>query len=187
MEIQPKPERAEDALDLSNSADVESLSALALSIAEDAVRAEALADDLNKRFPEHTIIQSYYLPTLRAQLALIRTDPSRAIEVLQAAAPYELSSSGARYPIYVRGEAYLAAHRGKEAAAEFQMILDHRGIVVNAPIGALAHLGLARAYALQGHIDESRAAYQDFFNLWRDADPDIPILQQTKTEYAKLQ
>jgi len=131
-------ERAGDALELSNSWFAQSLAALALAIAGDTVRAETLADDLEKRFPEHTIVQSYYLPTLRAQLALSRSDPSRAIEVLQAAAPYELSSSGALYPVYVRGKAYLAAHQGADAAAQFQKILDHRGIVVNYPIGALA-------------------------------------------------
>jgi eukaryotic-like serine/threonine-protein kinase len=179
-------ERAGEALDLSNSADVESLSALALSIAGDAVRAETLADDLDKRFPENTIVQSYYLPTLRAQLALSGNDPSRAVEVLQAAAPYELSSSGALYPVYVRGESYLAAHRGKEAAAEFQKILDHRGIVVNAPIGALAHLGQGRASALSGDKTRAKIAYQDFLALWKDADPDIPVLKQAKAEYAKL-
>jgi DNA-binding winged helix-turn-helix (wHTH) protein/tetratricopeptide (TPR) repeat protein len=179
-------ERAGEALDLSNSADVESLSALALSIAGDAVRAETLADDLDKRFPEHTIVQSYYLPTLRAQLALSRDDPSRAVEVLQAAAPYELSSSGALFPVYVRGESYLAAHRGNEAAAEFQKILDHRGIVVNAPIGALAHLGQGRAYALSGDKTRAKIAYQDFLTLWKGADPDIPVLKQAKAEYAKL-
>jgi eukaryotic-like serine/threonine-protein kinase len=178
-------ERAADALDLSNSADVQSLSALALSIAGD-VRAETLADDLGSRFPEHTIVQSYYLPTLRAQLALSRSDPSKALEVLQAAAPYELSSSGALYPVYVRGESYLAAHRGNEAATEFQEILDHRGIVVNAPIGALAHLGLGRAYALSEDKTRARLAYQDFLTLWKDADPDIPVLKQAEAEYAKL-
>ena len=151
-----------------------------MSIAGDAVRAETLADALDNRFPEHTIVQSYYLPTLRAQLALSRNDPSRAIQILQAAEPYELSSSGALYPVYVRGESYLAAHRGNEAAAESQKILDHRGIVVNAPIGALAHLGLGRAYALSGDKTGAKIAYQDFLNLWKDADPDIPILKKPK-------
>jgi DNA-binding winged helix-turn-helix (wHTH) protein/tetratricopeptide (TPR) repeat protein len=178
--------RAAEALDLSNSADVESLSALALFIAGDAARANTLADDLDNRFPKHTIVQSYYLPTLRAELALSRSEPLRAIEVLQAAAPYELSSSGALYPVYVRGESYLAAHRGKEAAVEFQKILDHRGIVVNAPTGALAHLGLGRAYALAGDKAGAKIAYQDFLTLWKGADPDIPVLKQAKAEYAKL-
>ena len=179
-------QRAGEALELSNSADVQSLSALALSIAGDTARVETLADALDNRFPEHTVVQSYYLPTLRAQLALIRNDPSRAIEVLQAAAPYELSSSGALYPVYVRGETYLVARRGNEAAAAFQKILDHRGIVVNAPIGALAHLGLGRAYALSGDKTRAKMAYQDFLTLWKDADPDIPVLKQAKAEYAKL-
>ena len=90
------------------------------------------------------------------------------------------------YPVYVRGEAYLAAHQGREAAAEFQKILDHRGIVLNEPIGALAHLQLGRAYAMQGDTAKARAAYQDFLTLWKDADPDIPILLQAKAEFAKL-
>ena len=113
----------------------------------------------------HRDAPDYYLPTIRAQLALGRNDSSKAIELLQSATPYEMSSmssSGALYPVYVRGESYLAAHRGNEAAAEFQKILDHRGIVVNAPIGALAHLGLVRAYALSGDEAKAKAAYQDF-------------------------
>jgi predicted Zn-dependent protease len=160
--------------------------ALALSFAGDEVGAEKLSDDLGNRFPEHTIVQSYYLPTVRAQVALRRNDPSGAIELLQAVTPYELSSEGALYPVYVRGESYRAAHRGNEAAAEFQKILDHRGIVVNAPIGALVHLGRARAYALSGDKTKAKAAYQDFLTLWKDADPDVPILKQAKAEYAKL-
>ncbi len=180
-------ERAADALGLSNSWSVQSLAALALAFAGDEVRARTLADDLAIRFPDHTIVQSYDLPTIRAQLALSHDDPSRAIEILQAAVPYELSGSGALYPVYVRGEAYLAAHQGNEAAAEFQKIHDHRGIVVNAPIGALAHLGLGRAYALSGDTTKAKSAYQDFLTIWKDADPDIPMLKQAKAEYAKLQ
>jgi ATP/maltotriose-dependent transcriptional regulator MalT len=159
------------------------------------VRAQALADDLGKRFPEDTGVQFNYLPTIHAQLALNHSDPvkssgagsSKAIEALQAAAPYELGTNGGLYPVYVRGVAYLAGHQGVEAAAEFQKILDHRGVVGNEPIGALAHLGLARAYALQGDTAKARAAYNDFFTLWKDADPDIPILRAAKSEYAKLQ
>ena len=173
-----------------NGAVVMSLVVLALDLellsAGVEVRPETPADALDNRFPEHTVVQSYYLPTLRARLALIRNDPSRAIEALQAAAPYELSSSGALYPVDVRGETYLVAHRGNEAAAAFQKILDHRGIVVNAPIGALAHLGLGRAYALSGDKTRAKIAYQDFLTLWKDADPDIPVLKQAKAEYAKL-
>jgi tetratricopeptide (TPR) repeat protein len=180
-------ERAADALGLSNSWRVQSLAALALAFAGDAERARALADDLANRFPDHTIVQSYEVPTVRAQLALSHDDPAGAIEILQAAVPYELSDSGALYPVYVRAEAYLAAHKGNEAAAEFQKIRDHPGIVVNSPIGALAHLGLGRAYALSGDKAMAKSAYQDFLTIWKDADPDIPILKQAKAEYAKLQ
>jgi eukaryotic-like serine/threonine-protein kinase len=168
--------------------------ALALAYAGDAGRARALADDLGKRFPEGIIIQFNYLPTLRAKLALLRSNPQQALDSLRAAAPYELGLPALSfynwpnlYPVYVRGEAYLAAHRGNEAAAEFLKILDHRGIVLNEPIGALAHLQLGRAYTMQGETAKSRAAYQDFLTLWKDADRDIPILKEAKAEYAKLQ
>ena len=168
--------------------------ALALAYAGDAGQAQALADDLGKRFPEATVVQSNYLPTLRAKLALLHANSQQALDSLQAAAPYELGMPAYSfynwpnlYPVYVRGEAYLAAHRGSEAAAEFQKILDHRGIALNEPIGALAHLQLGRAYAMQGDTAKSRAAYQDFLTLWKDADSDIPILKQAKAEYAKLQ
>jgi len=137
-------------------------------------------------------VQFNYLPTTQAQLALNRNDASGAIEALQAASPYELAMTDVYfnfvclYPVYVRGQAYLAGHQGSEAAAEFQKINDHRGIVVNAPIGALAHLGLARAHVLQGDTVKARAAYQEFLTLWKDADPDIPILISAKAEYAML-
>ncbi len=128
-----------------------------------------------------------------AQLALDRNEASKVIEALQGAAPYELGRPGYRaflapalHPVYVRREAYLAAHQGSEAAAEFQKILDHRGVVLNEPIGALAPLGLARAYAMQGDSAKARAAYQDFLTLWKEADPNIPILREAKGEYAKL-
>jgi len=152
-----------------------------------------MANDLAKRFPADTLVQFNYLPTIHARLAINRTDPSKAIRDLQAASPYELGTTAVHfnflglYPVYVRGEAYVAAHQGKEAAAEFQRILDHRGVVANEPIGALAGLGLARAYAMQGDAAKARAAYQDFLTLWKDADLDIPILKQAKAEYAKLQ
>jgi serine/threonine protein kinase/Flp pilus assembly protein TadD len=194
-------QRAAAALVLSTGRDVQYGAALALALAGDAVRAQALAEGLAKRFPESTIVQFNYLPTIRAQLALIRNDPakssgvgaSKAIEALQAAAAYELGTPGvgaftpAMYPVYVRGEAYLAGHQGAEAAVEFQKILAQRGVVLNEPISALAHLGLGRAYALQGDTAKSRAAYNDFFTLWKDADPEIPILRAAKSEYAKLQ
>ena len=185
--------RAAAALTLSNGREVQYGAALALALAGDAPRAQTLANDLAKRFPADTVVLFNYLPTIRALLALRRNDSSKAIETLQAAAPYELGSSGTSsfapslYPVYVRGEAYLVAHQGGEAAAEFQKILDHRGIVVNGPIGALAHLGLARADVLQGDIAKATAAYQDFLTLWKDADPNIPILIEAKAEYARLQ
>ena len=141
---------------------------------------------MDKRFPEDTAVQFNYLPTIHAQLALSRNDSSKAVDALQTAAPYELGLAGGLYPVYVRAEAYLVAHQGNEAAAEFQKILDHSGIVLNEPIGALAHLGLARAYAMQGDTAKARAAYQDFLTLWKDADPDIPVLIAAKSEYAKL-
>jgi predicted Zn-dependent protease len=168
--------------------------ALALAYAGDANRAQALADDLGKRFPEDTIVQVNYLPTLRAKLALLHANPQEALVILGAASPYELGLPSLNYynwpnlyPVYVRGEAYLAAHQGGQAAVEFQKILDHRGIVLNEPIGALAHLQLGRAYAMQGDTAKSRAAYQDFLTLWKDADPDIPILKEAKAEFARLQ
>src|SRR5260370_116941 len=168
--------------------------ALALAYAGGAGQAQALADDLGKRFPEETIVQFNYLPTLRAKLALLRSNSQQGLDALQAAAPYELGLPAYSfynwpnlYPVYVRGEAYLAAHQGKEAAAEFQKILDHRGIVLNEPIGALAHLQLGRAYAMQGDTAKARAAYQDFLTLWKNADHDIPIFKEAKAEYAKRQ
>jgi len=165
---------------------------LALAYAGDG--SQELADRFNANFPENTVVQFNYLPTLRAKLALSHANPEQALVDLEVAAPYELGSPASwfynwpnLYPVYVRGEAYLAAHKGSEAAAEFQKILDHRGIVLNEPIGALAHLQLGRAYAMQGDGAKARAAYQDFLTLWKDADPDIPILIAAKAEYAKLQ
>ena len=185
-------QRAAAVLALSTGRDVQYGAALALALAGDAHRAQALADDLGKRFPEDTIVQFNYRLTIHAQFALERNDPSRAIEALQSATPYELGLPGTGsftpglYPVYVRGDAYLAAHQGMEAAAEFQKILGHHGVVQNGSIGALAHLGLGRAYVLQGDTGKASAAYQDFLTLWKDADPDIPILVVAKSEYAKL-
>jgi eukaryotic-like serine/threonine-protein kinase len=194
--------RASLAVNRSASRDVQYGAALSFAFARDILRAQALADDLSKRFPEDTIVQFNYLPTLHAKLALGRGNASGAIESVREAAPYELGETTnstygwtALYPVYVRGEAYLAAHQGGEAAAEFQKILNHRGIVVNDPIGALARLQLGRAYALQAESlgtggdaarAKARAAYRDFLTLWKDADPNIPILKQAKAEYAKL-
>ena len=167
--------------------------ALASEFAGDARTAQAMTDDLARQFPEDTIVQFNYQPTLRAKLALLYSEPQHALDVLRASAPYELGLPAFSfynwpnlYPVYVRGEAYLAVRQGREAAGEFQKILNHRGVVLNEPIGALAHLQLGRAYALSGDTTKAKAAYQDFLTLWKDADPDIPILRQAKLEYAKL-
>ncbi len=182
---------AEAAMKLAVNWRIEAAAALGLARAGDTARAEKLAAELDKTF-SYALVQSYWLATIRAAVELNRGHATKAIELLQAAAPYELAVSsptelGMMYPVYVRGQAYLLARDGKEAAAEFQKFLDHPGIVLNFPLGALAHLGLARAYAMQGDTTKARAAYQDFLALWKDADPDIPILKKAKTEYAKLQ
>ncbi len=185
--------QAQAALALSNGRNVEAVCAIALGLASDFAQATRLAADLAKRFPEDTIVQFKYLPMIHAAAALSGGSPTEAIEALAPAAPYELGTTAEiltgfnHYPVYLRGEAYVTAHQGSAAAAEFQKILDHPGVVVNEPIGALAHLGLARAYALSGDTTKSKTAYQDFFALWKDADPDIPILKEAKAEYAKLQ
>jgi eukaryotic-like serine/threonine-protein kinase len=182
---------------------VESEAALAFAMAGDMARAESLAQDLAKQFPLDTQMQSLWLPAIRAQLALDRKNPASALTALQAASPIELgqitfvNNISCLYHVYVRGEAYLAAGQGKRAAAEFQKIIDHSGIVWNCWTGALAHLGVARANALESRISQGAdadaarvralAAYKDFLTLWKDADPDIPILKQAKAEYARLQ
>ena len=177
--------------------------ALAYAMADDTVRTESMEQNLNKRFPLDTQVQLLWLPAIRAQLALDRKNPSAAIDSLQAAIPVEsgqiafLANLSCLYPAYIRGEAYLAAGQGQPAAAEFQKILDHSGTVWNCWTGALARLGLARANALQSRTSQGAdadaartralAAYRDFLTLWKDADPDIPVLKEAKAEYAKLQ
>ena len=184
--------QAQSAIARSNGRDVESISAVAMALAGDSVQAKRLGDDLNERFPEDTIVQMIYLPTIRATTALKDHDENAALEALKSSAPYELGQTTQSvnfflYPVYIRGEAFLGMHQGTVAATEFQKILDHPGLVVNEPIGALAHLQVGRAYAMQGDSAKAKAAYQDFLALWKDADPDIPILKQAKAEYAKLQ
>jgi ATP/maltotriose-dependent transcriptional regulator MalT len=183
---------AQAALALASGRQVEPMAALALGLAGAPAQAEQLAADLAKRFPEDTVVQSNYLPMIRAAIALRNHDSGRAIDALAASAPYELGETNtsftfALYPVYLRGEAYLAARQGASAATEFQKILDHAGVVGNEPIGALAHLGLGRAYAVQGDTTKARAAYDDFLALWKNADSDVPILAQAKAEYAQLQ
>jgi len=203
---------AHAALKLAPNRDGRAIAALALARAGDAAGAEKLAAELDKAFPLGTLVQRYWLPTIRAAVALQRKDPNRAIELLKAANTIELgvptNLAISLCPAYLRGEAYLMLHDGNRAAAEFQKFIDHRGLVVNFPWGALARLGLARAYALEAGVGaglvpaqgrprgaplqpaalaKARATYQDFLTLWKDADPDIPILKEAKAEYAKLQ
>ena len=182
---------------------VESEAALAFAMAGDAARADSLAQGLNKRYPLDTQMQSLWLPAIQGQLALDKKNAASALNALQAASSIELGSIqfvaniSCLYPTYVRGEAYLAAGQGSTAAAEFQKILDHSGIVWNCWTGALAHLGVARADALQARssqgadADAARAralsAYNDFFILWKDADSNIPILKNAKAEYSTLE
>jgi len=190
-------QRAVDALELSKSRDVAYGVGFALTLSGDSSRSQALTEDLSRRFPEDTRVQFSYAPTLRALLALNHGQPSTAVELLQTTIPYESGSptvggseyllgAGNLYPAYVRGLAYLAAHDGAEAAAEFQKIVDHQGIVICDPVGALAHVQLGRAYALSGDKTKAKSAYRDFLTLWKDADPDIPIVKQARAEYANL-
>jgi len=179
---------ADAAIRLATNRYVQENAALALALAGDITRAEKLADGLDKSFPLNTLVRRYWLPTIRAAVALERKNADKTIELIQVTAPYELGWYGKTgSAIYMRGQAYLLLHNGSAAAAEFQKFLDHPGVVQNFPLGALAHLGLARAYALSGDTVKARTAYRDFFALWKDADPDIPILKEAKAEYAKLQ
>jgi tetratricopeptide (TPR) repeat protein len=187
-------QRAAAALQLSNCRESVYGAAVALELAGDSAQAQKLGEDLQKRFPEDTEVRFTYVPVLRAQFALDHRDPAKTIDLLKSTVPYELGSPvasfvafyGPLYPAYLRGEAYLAQRRGPEAAAEFQKILDHRGIVLADPVGALAHLQLGRAYAMAGDAAKAKAAYDEFLTLWKDADPGIPVLEQARAEYAKL-
>jgi tetratricopeptide (TPR) repeat protein/predicted Ser/Thr protein kinase len=187
-------ERARAALGLAKGRDVTYAAAFALALSGDRSRSQQLAEDLAKRFPEDTPVQFEYLPTLRALFALHDNAPLDAVECLQTAIPYDLAMPGTAffakfgglYPAYVRGQAYLEARRGQEATAEFQKVLDHRGIVLADPIGALAHLQLGRACLVSGDMVGARTAYQDFLTLWKNADPDIPVLKQAQAEFARL-
>ncbi len=186
----PARQETDSALLLASTRDVQILAALAVARTGDAARARKMADGLAREFPMNTMLNGYWLPTIRAAIEIERKNPAGAVELLEAASTYELGGpspiSGTLYPVYVRAEAELLLHHGSEAVAEFQKFLDHPGIVLNFPLGALAHLGLARAFVLQGDTSKARAAYQDFLTLWKDADPDIPILKEAKAEYAKL-
>ena len=186
---------AENALKLAPNQDVRAVSALILARAGDTAQAEKLAGELDRAFPLSTLVQQYWLPSIRAAVAMQRNDPQRAVELLNISASLDLSQPTLANiflcPVYLRGEAYLMLRDGDAARAEFQKFTDYRGLVVNFPWGAFAHLGVARSYALEAakdpaNLGKARAAYWDFLSLWKDADPDIPILKQAKAEYAKL-
>jgi tetratricopeptide (TPR) repeat protein len=187
-------QKATEALGLARGRDVDYAAAFALALSGDVARSRALADDLGKGFPEDTSVQYMYQPTLRALFSMNDHQASAAIQSLQRSSPFDLALGGigftafygGLYPTYVRGEAFLSAHQPAEATAEFQRIVDHRSIVLVDPMDAMARLQLARAFALSGDLAKSKTAYQDFLTLWKDADPDIPILTQAQAEYAKL-
>jgi eukaryotic-like serine/threonine-protein kinase len=180
-------EGASAALAISRSRPALVLCGSVLALAGDVAKASAIADELARQFPLHTLINSISLPTIRAGVEIERGNPTKAIELLKAASPYEFGSLSRALPTYVRGLAYLKARQGPEAAAEFQRILDHRGVCMTAAECVLAHLQLGRARVLTGDNAGARTAYQDFLALWKDADPDVPILKEAKAEYAKLQ
>jgi len=179
------------ALALSPGRDVKIAAALTLARTGDAPRAKAVVEELEKTYPTATMIKLYWLPVINGSIEVATNNSSQALVDLEPATPYELGDAGAFinyvYPAYVRGQAYLLAHQGAAATAEFQKLLDYRGVVVNFVTGALVHLQIGRAYAMTGDTAKAKAAYQDFLTLWKDADPDVPILKEAKAEYAKLQ
>jgi len=180
------------ALTLAPGRDVKLLAALTLARVGETARAKAIVEELAKSYPSQTVLKVYWLPTVKAAIELSINNSEQALVFLEAAAPYELGTPpqlqlGTLYPAYIRGQAHLMAHNGSAAVTEFQKFLDHRGVTINFPTGALAHLQLARAYMMSGDTAKAKTAWQDFFALWKDADPDIPILKQAKAEYAKLQ
>jgi eukaryotic-like serine/threonine-protein kinase len=177
---------------LSHGQDIATLSAVALGQIGSVNQAEALCHELDKQWPEGTIVQKYWLPAIRAEIDLRQARPSKAIDDLGVGTPLEFANPGSTavptlYPVYLRAQAYLAMGNGPRAATEFRKLTDRPGLVLNYPLGAVAHLGLAHAYKSSGDLQNSRQAYLDFLSLWKDADPDIPILKEAKVEYAKLQ
>ena len=182
------------ALALAGNREVNYGAALALALSGDSAQAEQLANDLEKGYPEDTSVRFSYLPVIRAVVAMQHGESSKAIDALQASVPYEMGSPrssqtaffGSLYPVFFRGEAFLAAHKGAEAANEFQKILSHRGITIGDPVLVLAHIGLARSYALSGESAKARVQYEEFFALWKNADPDCPILKRAEAEYRNL-
>jgi eukaryotic-like serine/threonine-protein kinase len=186
-------QQIEEVLAKSPNREMQILGALALARAGDAGRAERMADDLAKRFPSDTVVNRYWLPTIRGAIEINRRNPAKAIEVLASSVPFELGNPSPQaeigaylYPAYVRGQSYILLQDGDKAAGEFQKFLNHPGITVNCPLAALAHLQLGRAYTLTRDTAKARTAYEDFFALWKDADLDLPIFKQAKAEYARL-
>ena len=180
------------ALALAPGRDVKLLAALTLARIGESAGAKAIVEELEKNYPSDAVLKVYWLPTIKAAMELNANNSTQALIFLEAAAPYELGEPpqfplGTMYPAYIRGQAQLEARNGAAAATEFQKFLDHQGVILNFPLGALAHLGLARAYTLQGDSSKALASYKDFLTRWKDADPDIPILKEAKAEYAKLQ
>jgi tetratricopeptide (TPR) repeat protein len=182
------------ALRFTTNHDTQILAALAMARTGNSAEADRMANDLAKRYPQDTLVNGYWIPMIRGAIEIARDAPARAVTTLEAAAPYELSSpqawsglGGPLYPAYLRGLAYLQLRQGNAAETEFQKLIDHRGFMLACPLSALAHLGVARASALEGDTSKARTAYQDFFGIWKSADSDVPILKQAKAEYAKLE
>src|SRR5262249_30136701 len=188
-------QQAAAALKLASTHDSQILAALVYARAGDSVGAEKLADELAKKYPGDPLVNNYWLPAIRASLELERKDPAKAAGLLKPVLQYDFATPSSpavcvgapSIPVYLRGEAYLQIRDGAAAGAEFQKLIDHKPLIGNFVVGSLAHLGLGRAAALSGDLAKARVAYQDFFALWKDADPNIPILKQAKAEYAKLQ
>ena len=184
---------AEKVLELApKSRDAQILAILVMTRTGDARRAQPLLDDLAAANVSNTIVQSAWLPTIRAESEMLSQKPSRSLELLEAVKPYERGqlignlSYTCMFPVYLRGEAYLAARKGAEASAEFQKLMDNRGLVGNCWSGALAHLGKGRAQALSGSTSAAKTSYQEFFSLWKDADSNVPVLKAARAEFAKL-
>src|SRR3989449_2409439 len=178
---------AQEALAMDRSRATAFFAGLALAMAGDTRQVAAIVDELSKRFPTDTFVSNIWVPTIRGEIEINRGNPGKAIELLQMTFSYEAGFASRLVPNYVRGQAYLKARQGKEAAAEFQKILDHRGVCQTAPACALSHLQLGRTRALSGDAAAARTAYQGFFAIWKDADPNIPILKEAKAEYTKLE
>jgi predicted Zn-dependent protease len=180
---------ADRAMKLSAGLDAKIAVAMTLAQISDTASAQRIVDQLNSEFPLDSIIQNYWLPTIRATIALSHGNAQEAVKLLEVTIPFQLSlqNFSSMLPIFVRGQAFLKAGQGNDAAAQFELMLSRRGVGANAPVEALAHLELGRAYAMSGYTGKSKVAYQDFLTLWKDADPDLPILKEAKGECAKLQ